>query len=93
MSNLRVALAQINVVVGDLDGNAAKITDYLDRCRELAVDLVLFPELTLTGYPPEDLLLKPQFVDDSQTALRTGTVQRDLLNGCHGIIVFINDRQ
>lgn len=63
--NLRIALAQINCTVGDLEGNAAKITHYIHRAKGLGVDIICFPELALTGYPPEDLLLKPKFVDDN----------------------------
>ena len=66
---LRLAMAQINVVVGDLDANVRKILEWMDRARDLGVDLVSFPELALTGYPPEDLLLKPQFIDANLEAL------------------------
>ena len=66
---LRLALAQINATVGDLDGNTAKISRYLDQARALGVDLVAFPELAVTGYPPEDLLLKPQFIADNMARL------------------------
>jgi NAD+ synthase (glutamine-hydrolysing) len=66
---LRVALAQINSVVGDIPGNAAKIREYIDRARDEGAQLVLFPELALTGYPPEDLLLKTHFVDAAGAAL------------------------
>ena len=59
---LRVAIAQINMTVGDLDGNTDKIIDYISRAREMAADIVIFPELAITGYPPEDLLLKNGFV-------------------------------
>ncbi|MHB1001087.1 MAG: NAD+ synthase [Armatimonadota bacterium] len=59
---LRVAIAQINTIVGDLDGNTAKIIDYMDRARQVGADIVTFPELAITGYPPEDLLLKNSFV-------------------------------
>jgi NAD+ synthase (glutamine-hydrolysing) len=68
-SQLRLAMSQINVVVGDVDGNAQKIIDRIDRARDADVDIVTFPELALTGYPPEDLLLKPQFIDANLTAL------------------------
>src|SRR5437867_11674020 len=68
-SQLRLAMAQINVVVGDVEGNACKIIEWIDRARRLDVDIVAFPELALTGYPPEDLLLKPQFVDSNLAAL------------------------
>jgi NAD+ synthase (glutamine-hydrolysing) len=60
MTTLRIALAQINPLVGDIDGNAARIIAAAEQARdELAADAVLFPELSLTGYPPEDLLLRP----------------------------------
>ncbi|HYZ82140.1 MAG TPA: NAD+ synthase, partial [Solirubrobacteraceae bacterium] len=66
---LRVALAQINTTVGDLDGNAAKIRASIARARDEGAMLVLFPELALTGYPPEDLLLKTHFLDAAGEAL------------------------
>ncbi len=66
---LRVALAQINTTVGDLDGNAAKVREGIARARAEGVQLVVFPELTLTGYPPEDLLLKTHFLDAVQAKL------------------------
>ncbi|MET0627503.1 MAG: NAD+ synthase [Acidimicrobiia bacterium] len=62
MPRLRVAAAQLDLVVGDLDGNAARILDAYDRAGAAGCDLVAFPELALTGYPPEDLLLRPSFV-------------------------------
>lgn len=62
----RIALAQINTTVGDLDGNAAKIVDYMGQARDLGADVVAFPELAVTGYPPEDLLFKRQFIDDNK---------------------------
>jgi NAD+ synthase (glutamine-hydrolysing) len=67
---LRIALAQINVIVGDLDGNKQKILHYLDRARELEADLIAFPELVVTGYPPEDLLLKPAFIEANVKCLQ-----------------------
>ncbi|MDA1347585.1 MAG: NAD+ synthase [Chloroflexi bacterium] len=70
MPTFRVALAQINVTVGDLAGNTAKIIDYIDRARSLRVDLVAFPELAVTGYPPEDLVFRPQFVGDNLVRMR-----------------------
>lgn len=69
MKELRLALAQMNATVGDLEGNARKIIRYMDRAREAGADLVAFPELALTGYPPEDLLLKPSFIEDNLKAL------------------------
>jgi NAD+ synthase (glutamine-hydrolysing) len=66
---VRLALAQVNPVVGDLSGNARKVMDFIDRARRAGADLVAFPELTLTGYPPEDLLLRSEFIDQNQSAL------------------------
>ncbi len=62
---LRVALAQFNSTVGDLGGNAEKIVNWIGKARGQKADLVVFPELALTGYPPEDLLLKPSFIRDN----------------------------
>ncbi|MDZ7339733.1 MAG: NAD+ synthase [candidate division KSB1 bacterium] len=67
---IRIALAQINVTVGDLTGNEQKIKDYLQRARDFQADLIAFPELAITGYPPEDLLLRPQFVQDNINCLQ-----------------------
>ena len=69
ISKLRLAMAQINVVVGDVEKNAQKIANWIDRARNENADIVTFPELALTGYPPEDLLLKPQFIDANLRAL------------------------
>jgi NAD+ synthase (glutamine-hydrolysing) len=62
---VRLAIAQINCTVGDLAGNARKVAEYLAKAEELGADIVSFPELTITGYPPEDLLLKPAFIKDN----------------------------
>src|SRR5687767_10331437 len=70
MQTLRVALAQINTTVGDLAGNTERILDAARRANEQAADIVAFPELALTGYPPEDLLLRASFIDDAAQALR-----------------------
>ena len=59
---LRIALAQINLVVGDFKGNADKVIEWSNRAATLEADIVAFPELTITGYPPEDLVLKPDFI-------------------------------
>jgi NAD+ synthase (glutamine-hydrolysing) len=64
---MRLALAQINTVVGDLDGNAERIARRLAEAKEQQADIVVFPELAVTGYPPEDLLLRPSFVEAAQT--------------------------
>ncbi|HEX2118215.1 MAG TPA: nitrilase-related carbon-nitrogen hydrolase, partial [Acidimicrobiales bacterium] len=69
MTRLRVAACQINNVVGDLDGNVDCILAALERADAAGCDVAVFPELAITGYPPEDLLLKPAFVADNQAAL------------------------
>jgi NAD+ synthase (glutamine-hydrolysing) len=69
MRVLRVALGQINPTVGDLEGNVRKIVEAMDRARELGARLVAFPELAVTGYPPEDLLFKPAFIEANLRAL------------------------
>ncbi len=67
---LRIALAQCNAVVGDIAGNEAKINASIVAAREAGAQLVVFPELALTGYPPEDLLLKEHFLADARAALQ-----------------------
>jgi NAD+ synthase (glutamine-hydrolysing) len=69
MRRFRVALAQINPTVGDLEGNVARIRAGLETARGLGCDLVAFPELVVTGYPPEDLLFKPAFIEANLRAL------------------------
>ena len=80
---MRIALAQINSVVGDIDGNAASVVDWLGRAREANADLVLFPELVVTGYPPEDLLLRPGFVHAARRAVD------EIARATHGITVLV----
>ncbi|MFA7706333.1 MAG: NAD+ synthase [Candidatus Omnitrophota bacterium] len=67
---LRVAIAQVNSTVGDLQGNAAKIIRYIEKAKDSSTDIICFPELALCGYPPEDLLLKPKFISDNVSALK-----------------------
>ena len=75
----RIALAQTNPTVGDLDGNTSRIIDYIDRARDLGADLVAFPELAIPGYPPEDLLFKPQFIQDNIRKIRqVASASRDI---------------
>ena len=62
---IRIALAQINSAVGDLSGNTSKILSYIDKAKDLDVDLIAFPELAITGYPPEDLVFRNQFVEEN----------------------------
>ena len=69
MGRLRVALCQLDAVVGDLDGNVERVLAALSEAETAGADLALFPELMITGYPPEDLLLKPSFVEGNLHAL------------------------
>jgi NAD+ synthase (glutamine-hydrolysing) len=69
LHNIRFGIAQINSTVGDLSGNTRKIVEFIDRAKSLGVDLLTFPELAITGYPPEDLLLKPQFIKQNRESL------------------------
>jgi NAD+ synthase (glutamine-hydrolysing) len=66
---MRLALAQMNSVVGDLEGNRERVLDRLEQARARGAQLVLFPELVVTGYPPEDLLLRPGFIRAAQRSL------------------------
>ena len=97
---MRLALAQIDTVVGDLDGNRDRILGRLEEAREAGADLVLFPELAVTGYPPEDLLLRPSFLRAARQTLDEITdatkgisalvgfphLDRDLFNACAVIV-------
>ena len=62
MRNLRLAMAQINTTVGDLEGNTAKVLEHIRKAKAQQADLVVFPEMAIPGYPPEDLLFKPSFI-------------------------------
>ena len=69
MHRIRIALAQINSTVGDFDGNTVRIVAGIELAREMGADLVAFPELALTGYPPEDLTFNPDFLRANTRAL------------------------
>jgi len=93
---MRLALAQIDTTVGDLEGNRERIFSRLNEAKEAAADIVLFPELAITGYPPEDLLLRPSFIRAAERSLAevareargivafvgTPHLERDLYNAC-----------
>jgi len=66
---MKIAAAQINPTIGDISGNVEKILQYIGRARELGAQLVVFPELCLTGYPPRDLLERPSFIEQNINAL------------------------
>lgn len=90
MRRIRIAMAQINPTVGDLDGNRLKIIDYICRAKKLQADIVVFPELVVTGYPPEDLVLKPQFVKDSSRTLRKIAKE---VSGITAIVGFVDNNE
>ncbi len=83
MRSLRIGLAQVNPTVGDLDGNFRLVTASIERAREQGVELLVFPEMVLPGYPPEDLLLKPAFI--GRVIERT----RELLPHTRGLTVVV----
>ena len=83
MRILRIAMAQINPTVGDLSGNARMIKAGIKAARTAKADLVVFPELAVTGYPPEDLLLKPRFVAD------TRRVVDEIAKECTGMVAVV----
>src|SRR3954447_2227765 len=80
---MRIALVQMNAVVGDIAGNEALVRDRLQDAREAGAQLVLFPELAITGYPPEDLLLKEHFLRDAREALD------DVASEARDIVAFV----
>jgi NAD+ synthase (glutamine-hydrolysing) len=88
--SLRIALAQINCMVGDLEGNCGKILQYIQRAQGFGVDIIAFPELAVTGYPPEDLLLKTKFIADNITA--TKELSKSIDDSIIAIVGFV-DRQ
>ncbi|WP_347331158.1 NAD+ synthase [Marinimicrobium locisalis] len=84
MSTLSIALAQINPLVGDIPGNTEKVKAYAERAQALGADVILFPELTLSGYPPEDLLLRPSLalrIDRALEQLKQAGLQITLVLG------------
>src|SRR5262245_50290656 len=80
---MRLALAQMNSVVGDLDGNRVRIAARIDEARDAGADLVILPELVVTGYPPEDLLLRPGFVRAARRSVEA------LARGTRGIVALV----
>ncbi len=79
----RIALAQINCTVGDIVGNGEKILSYIERGREKGADIIVFPEMAISGYPPEDLLLKAKFIKDNIAILD------NIAGRCQGITAII----
>ena len=81
---MRLAIAQLNTTVGDLKGNATKICNHIRQADASGADVVCFPELTITGYPPEDLLLKPSFIEANLRSLESLT---EITNELHIVAV------
>ncbi len=69
MRTLRIGLCQINTTVGDIEGNTKKILDHISKGKKMGADLLAFPEMAVTGYPPEDLLLMPKFIEANLKAI------------------------
>ena len=88
MTRLRVALAQMNPVVGDLDGNSERICAYIGAATDAGADVVVFPELAVTGYPPEDLLLRPGFIADNLAAMGKIAAATD---HCAAVVGFVDE--
>jgi NAD+ synthase (glutamine-hydrolysing) len=89
MRRFRIALAQLNSTVGDLDGNATKIRAGLEQARALGCQLVAFPELAVTGYPPEDLLFKSAFIEAN---LRVLAELAPATSGLTAVVGFVDKR-
>jgi NAD+ synthase (glutamine-hydrolysing) len=89
MRRVRVGLAQVNPTVGAIEGNARMVVDWMARARLAGCDIVAFPELTLTGYPPEDLLFKPAFIEANLRALAEVSKQS---RGLTAILGFVDKR-
>jgi NAD+ synthase (glutamine-hydrolysing) len=85
---VRIALGQVDTTVGDLDGNVELLTAWAARATEAAADAVVFPELAITGYPPEDLVLRPAFVADNLEAL--GALAASTAGGCSVVVGFVD---
>ncbi len=86
MKKIRIALAQINPTVGDLSGNIKKIITCIHKARKHKSDVVAFPELAVTGYPPEDLLLKPRFIQDNIDVLKKIVAATKGINAVVGFV-------
>ena len=87
---LRIGMAQINTTVGDFTGNGKKILEAIDRARSLSIDLITFPELAVCGYPPEDLLFKPQFIAENEKTLNKIA---DASKGITAIVGFVHEEK
>jgi NAD+ synthase (glutamine-hydrolysing) len=89
MRRVRVALAQVNPTVGAVEANARMVIDWMGRARALGADVVAFPELALTGYPPEDLVFKPAFIEANLRALADVAARS---TGITAVVGFVDKR-
>jgi NAD+ synthase (glutamine-hydrolysing) len=85
---VRIALGQVDTTVGDLDGNVSRMADWASRATGSGADVICFPELAITGYPPEDLVLRPAFVDDNLAAL--DDLAARTAGGCAVLVGFVD---
>ncbi|SVD01360.1 uncharacterized protein METZ01_LOCUS354214, partial [marine metagenome] len=104
MSELRIAMAQINSSVGDLEGNQKKIIDCINKAKNSRADIIAFPELSVTGYPPQDLLFNKKFIQRNQEVLNEivsesknitsiiGFVDKDNNNNLYNSAAIISDK-
>jgi hypothetical protein len=84
----RIALGQLNTTVGDLDGNVVRMATWAAKATAGGADVIVFPELAVTGYPPEDLVLRSAFVDDNLTAL--DALAAETAAGCDVVVGFVD---
>ena len=89
MKNVRIAIGQINTIVGDLEGNKKKILSCAKEAAGKNADLIVFPELSITGYPPEDLLLKPYFIKENIKCLKEIASQ---IRGIIAVLGFVDEK-
>lgn len=85
---LKIGIAQVNPTIGDLEGNAKKISDYICKSKKKGVDLLIFPEMVITGYPPQDLLFNRTFIEKNIETLER--ISRQVENDMHVIIGFVD---
>lgn len=89
---MKIALAQINTIVGDLKGNCNKIINYIQQAKNKKCDLVIFPELTITGYPPEDLLYQNSFIRDVMKKTKQIAKESKNIAVIFGTVEFVSDK-
>ncbi|HYN98186.1 MAG TPA: nitrilase-related carbon-nitrogen hydrolase, partial [Actinomycetota bacterium] len=86
---VRIALAQVNPTIGDLPGNKALVLRYIEKAKSAGADVVAFPEMVITGYPPDDLLLKRSFIADGNAVLQSIA---EFTSGIAAVIGFVDEQ-